>query len=153
MKKTLLAVTAGLGLGLIGGSATLGSTELTKPGTIRLTTRGLAEQFVDRAGPGRGAGDMIVIRELLYNKAITRKAIGHAELVCTYTGEFSRQCNGTFSLPRGKIVVAGALVYRQFYVLAVVGGTGLYDNVRGSLTVTLLERRPRRDLVFFRLIV
>lgn len=153
MKGTLLVVTAGLGLGLIGGSASLGSPELTKPGPIRLTTLGLTEQFVNRSGPGRGAGDLIVIRELLYNKGITRQAIGHAELVCTYTGQFSRQCNGTFSLPRGRIVVAGTLVYRQFYVLAVVGGTGLYDNVRGSLTVTLLKRRPRKDLVFFRLII
>ncbi|MEK6276324.1 MAG: hypothetical protein AABM30_13480 [Actinomycetota bacterium] len=153
MKRTLLAITAGLGLGLIGGSTSLGSPELTKPGPIRLTTRGLTQQFVNSGDPSRGAGDLLVIRELLYNKGITRNAIGHAELVCTYTGRLSRQCNGTFSLPKGKISVAGTLIYRQFYVLAVVGGTGFYDNVRGSLTVTLLKRKPRKDLVYFRLLI
>jgi hypothetical protein len=152
MKKTLLAISVGLGLGLVGGSTSLGSPELTSPGPIRLTTRGLTQQSVDHGAPGRGAGDVLVIRELLYNKGITRKAIGHAELVCTYTGRLSRQCSGTFSLPKGRIVVAGPLVFRQFYVLAVVGGTGYYDNVRGSLTVTLLKRKPHRDFVYFRLL-
>lgn len=153
MKRTLLAISIGLGFGLIGGSTSLGSPELTKPGPIRLTTRGLTQQFVDRGAPGRGPGDLLVLRELLYNKGITRKAIGHAELVCTYTGRYSRQCSGTFALPKGTIVVAGTLVYRQFYVLAVVGGTGYYDNVRGSLTVTLLKRKPHRDFVYFRLLI
>jgi len=152
MKKPLLALIAIAMLALLGGSATRGSADLTKPGIIRLTTRGLADQFVNRGGSGRDAGDLIVIRELLFNKGIRRQAIGHSELVCTFTTPYSRQCSGTFSLPRGKIVVSGSLVYRQFYVLAVVGGTGLYDNVRGSLTVTMISNKPRRDLVYFRLI-
>ena len=92
-------------------------------------------------------------RALLYNKGVTPKAIGHAEIVCTFTGTRSRVCNGTYFLPRGKIVVAGALVFRQFYELAVLGGTGLYNNVQGSLTVTAIGTSPRRDLLTFRLII
>ena len=61
-------------------------------------------------------------------------------------------CRGTYFLPRGKLVVGGSLQYRQFYDLAVVGGTGLYDNARGALTVTRTGRRPVRDLVIFRLV-
>jgi hypothetical protein len=38
--------------------------------------------------------------------------------------------------------------------MAVVGGTGLYDNARGSLTATSLKRRPSvRELLVFRLLV
>ena len=88
---------------------------------------------------------------LLYNKGLTPRAIGHGEIVCTFTGRRSRVCNGTYFLPRGKIVVAGALVYRQFYEFAVLGGTRLYNNVQGSLTVT--RTRPRRDILTFRLVV
>jgi hypothetical protein len=39
------------------------------------------------------------------------------------------------------------------YVVAVVGGTDLYNNVRGTLTVTSVRRSPSRDLVVFRLTV
>jgi hypothetical protein len=36
----------------------------------------------------------------------------------------------------------------------VVGGTGLYNNVRGALTVTSLHRKkPSRNLLVFRLVV
>jgi hypothetical protein len=34
----------------------------------------------------------------------------------------------------------------------VLGGTGLYDNARGTLTVTRLRKNPRRDLFLFRLV-
>jgi hypothetical protein len=50
-------------------------------------------------------------------------------------------------------VVAGSLRYRGFFKLAVVGGTDLYDNVRGSLTVTTIGSGPRRELIIFRLVV
>jgi hypothetical protein len=39
------------------------------------------------------------------------------------------------------------------YELAVVGGTGLYNNVRGTLTVTSLKQKPSRELLVFRLVV
>jgi hypothetical protein len=47
--------------------------------------------------------------------------------------------------------VAGSLRFRLFYELAVVGGTGLYNNARGTLIVTRTATRPNRDLVLFRL--
>ena len=129
------------------------SQALDRPGTIRITTRQVAHRVVDQGSPGRGPGDIELIRSLLYNKGLTPKAIGHAEIVCTFTGRRTRVCNGTYFLPKGKIVVAGALVFRQFYELAVLGGTGLYNNVQGSLTVTTVSPRPRRDILTFRLVV
>ena len=36
--------------------------------------------------------------------------------------------------------------------VAVVGGTDIYDNVRGSMTGTQLGRGPRREYLVFRLI-
>jgi hypothetical protein len=128
------------------------STELRGPGTIRITDRELALDLVDLGNRGRSPGDVEITRWSLFNTRITSKAIGHAELVCTFTGGNSRSCNGTYVLPRGKLVVSGQLLFRQFFQLAVVGGTGLYDNVRGTLTVTALGGKNRRDLVLFRLV-
>jgi hypothetical protein len=128
------------------------SPELKGPGTIRITDRRVSLSTVDLAPRGRSAGDVEITRWGLYNTRITPKPIGHAELVCTYTGGTSRSCNGTFSLPRGKLVVSGQMLYIQFFQLAVVGGTGIYDNVRGTLTVTAFGGKKRGSLVLFRLI-
>jgi hypothetical protein len=141
------------GLALIAIAVAPASQALDRPGTIRITTREVAHRVMDQGRPGRGPGDLEISRTLLYNKGLTPRAIGHGEIVCTFTGRRSRVCNGTYFLPRGKIVVAGALVYRQFYEFAVLGGTGLYNNVQGSLTVTTTTPRPRRDILTFRLVV
>jgi hypothetical protein len=153
MKKAFFAVSVVLGVALLAGALTSHSPALTGPGTIRLTSRAVKQQFVDRGPVGRGAGDLLVKRLLLYNKGIRARAIGHGDVVCTYTTRYSRHCSATYTLPKGKIVVAGAYTYGQFHELAVIGGTGLYDNVRGTLTVTLLRRNPERDIMIFRLVV
>jgi hypothetical protein len=126
---------------------------LRGPGIIRITDREISFTRIDVGRPGLSPGDIEITRRLLFNKRIRPQAIGRSEIVCTVVGGNSRQCDGTYALPAGKIVVAGQMRYRQFFQLAVTGGTGLYNNVRGTLTVTSLGRRPRRDLVFFRLVV
>jgi hypothetical protein len=153
MKRTLQFGVALAGLALFVIAVAPASQALDRPGTIRITTREVAHRIMDQGRPGRGPGDVEIIRSLLYNKGVTPRAIGHGEVVCTFTGRRSRVCNGTYFLPRGKIVVAGALVFRQFYEFAVLGGTGLYNNVQGSLTVTTTTPKPRRDILTFRLVV
>ena len=151
MKRTLQFGVTLAGLALFVMAVAPAAQALERNGTIRITTREVAHRVMDQGRRGRGPGDLEISRTLLYNKGLTPRAIGHGEIVCTFTGRRSRVCNGTYFLPRGKIVVAGALVYRQFYELAVLGGTGLYNNVQGSLTVT--TTRPRRDILTFRLVV
>ena len=84
---------------------------------------------------------------------MTSRSIGRCELLCTYVDRRrSRGCHGTYYLPKGKIIVGGSLLYRQFYELAILGGTGLYDNARGSLVVTRTGVHPVRDSMVFRLV-
>jgi hypothetical protein len=124
----------------------------TGPAQIRLTTKQVRYHRVDNGRSGRSPGDMEIIAHLLYNKGVTPKALGHSEFVCTFTIDISRSCRATFFLPRGTLIVGGSLRFRQIYQLAVLGGTRLYDNARGTLTVTRLRRTPRRDLMLFRLV-
>ena len=129
--------------------AGVASSDLNKPGVIKVTGRELS-----RMKHGVSAGDVEVTRLRLYNTRITSKAIGHAELVCVYVGDHAtRNCTGTFALPKGKIVAGGTIVFADIYDLAVLGGTGLYNNVRGTLTVTSLGGKPRAFLLLFRLVV
>ena len=130
----------------------LDSDAATGPAQIRITTKQVRYVRVDNGRSGRSPGDMEIITHLLYNKRKTPKALGHSEFVCTFTLDISRSCRATFFLPRGTLVVGGSLRFRQIYQLAILGGTRLYDNARGTLTVTRLHKSPRRDLFLFRLV-
>jgi hypothetical protein len=124
----------------------------TGPATIRITDLELSVSRLDMGARGTSPGDTEIVRARLRER-VTENTIGRSELVCTFVDSArSRVCRGTYVLPKGKIVVGGSILYRQFYDLAVLGGTGLYDNARGTLTVTRTHRKPVRDLVVFRLV-
>ena len=151
MKKPLIVFAALAMFALATGSVSFGSGEVS-PGLIRLTSKEIKRSVVDRGSAHRSPGDVVVIRQLLYNKGIRKAPLGHSDMVCTYTGNRSRQCSGTYTLPRGKISVSGSIRYWEFYKLAIVGGTDFYANIRGSETGTLYARDPRREILVFRLI-
>ena len=142
-----LAVTLGI------AAAASGSTSLAGPGTIRITDTLVRHIHVDEGPPGRGAGDVDFYRQLLFNTRITPKPIGHTDVTCVDTGTGSMNCTGTYFLPRGKIMVGGVIGSRLFYELAVYGGTGLYNNVRGTMTATYLGGLPASEFLLFRLVV
>ena len=145
----LAGLAGGLLLGIPAGS---GAETAIGPATIRITDREVSSKRVDIGAHGRSAGDMDIMRHLLFNRRVSTRPIGHVEVVCTFVVGNSRSCRGTYFLPRGKLVVGGSLIYPQFYELAVLGGTGLYDNARGTLTVTRTARNPNRSIVLFRLV-
>ena len=127
---------------------------LDRPGTITITDTTARHTRVDVGHAGRSAGDVDIYSLVLYNKRITARAIGHGEMVCTAVGGKGQSCVASYLLPKGQIVAQGLITSRLIYELAVVGGSGLYDNVRGSLTVTSLHRsNPVRELLVFRLVV
>jgi hypothetical protein len=123
----------------------------TGPATIRIVDRQFSYTRVDIGRRGLTPGDTEIITTRLFNRKITKKPIGSGRFVCTFTNGLNRTCIATISLPKGQLVASGDFRFRQFYDLAVTGGTGLYDNARGTLTVTQTTRRPRREILLFRL--
>jgi len=154
MGRLLLTAVVAVGSGVVAGAAFDGarSDAATGPSTIRVTTREVRYERVDIGRRGRSPGDTEVVNALIYNRRITQRSIGHIELVCTFTFGPSRSCSATIFLPRGKLVLEGPIFVRSFYQLAVVGGTGLYDNARGTMTGTRIRRSPRGELVLVRLV-
>jgi hypothetical protein len=151
MLRRLALLVAASALVVVAAENGLSSQAATGPATIRITTKQVRYERVDVGRPGRTPGDMEIIVQLLYNRRVTSRAIGHADYVCTFTLDTSRSCRGTIFLPRGQVVVGGSFQFRQIYALAVLGGTGLFDNARGMVTVTRLGVNPRRELMLFRL--
>jgi hypothetical protein len=128
-----------------------GAHALDQPGTIKLTSRLVNHIRVNGPMKTTHAGDLDFYRDSLYNKGIAPTPLGHSDFTCVNTGTGSQSCSGTYFLPKGKIMVAGVIASRLFYELAVIGGTGLYDNVRGTVTVTFLGGSPATEFLLFRL--
>ena len=143
--------------GGIAASGVIAGSDLEKPGVVRVTAREVSRSSSDIGELGNSTGDIVVRAKLLYNTRITQRAIGHEELICTYLGHGavlgggSRNCVSTVFLPQGKIVSQGAVHNLLIYEIPVIGGTGIYNNVGGTLTVTFLGGRPTRQFLLFRL--
>ena len=154
MKTKIVYVFTGVLVGILVVSPWEGSSSAaTGPATIRITDVQDTVVRVDVGAKGKSPGDMEIIRQRLYNQRVTERSIGRSELVCTFMDRRrARVCRGTYFLPKGRIVVGGSLLYRQFYELAVLGGTGLFDNARGTVVVTRTGIRPVRDRIVFRLV-
>jgi hypothetical protein len=148
--RRLAIPTAAAAVLALAGTA-LSAHALNTPGTIKVTDR--LVRHIHVRGPDRTthAGDLDFYRQQLFNKGITPEPIGHSDLTCVNTGTGSANCTGTYFLPKGKIMVGGVIASRLFFELAVMGGTGLYDNVRGTLTVTYMGGIPAREFLLFRL--
>jgi hypothetical protein len=122
------------------------SSEATPPAVVRLTDRQTSEtSFGDAVGGGA------IVRVRLFGSRSSSKTIGHGVVTCTNVGLGERSCQGIYVLPRGLILTGGVLKTRLLYTQAIVGGTGLYDNARGTLTVTAKSLSPRREILLFRL--
>jgi len=155
MRAKMMSLSVGVIVGVVVAVAAGDSSSRaeTGPATIRVTDRELRVVRVDIGARGTSPGDVEVVQYQLFNRRVTTQPIGRAELLCTFVDSGrSRVCRGTYFLPRGKLVVGGSMRFRQFYDMAVIGGTGLYDNARGTLTVTRTNTRPVRNLVLFRLV-
>jgi hypothetical protein len=149
MSKARLAVAAAAFA--VAAIPALPAQALDQPGTIKVTSRLVKHIHVDGSVKTTNAGNLDFYREQLFNKGITPSPIGHSDSTCVNTGTGSQSCTATYFLPKGKIMVSGVIASRLFYELAVIGGTGLYDNARGTVTVTFLGGKPAKEFLVFRL--
>jgi len=141
-----------LALGLV-PVATLSAsagTASTGPAQIRITDL-QSNYHVVRPASGGVPGSVEIIRQRLYNPTISEAPIGRSTMTCTFADTRERMCSATYVLPKGEIVVMGAIQSRLLYEIPIVGGTRLFDNARGSLIVTSTHLRPRREVLVFRL--
>jgi hypothetical protein len=135
----------------VAATCTMGAQALDQPGTIKVTDRLVKHIHVHGPDKSTHAGDLDFYRQQLYNKGITPTPIGHSDITCINTGTGSQNCTGTYFLPKGKIMVGGVIASRLFYELAIIGGTGIYSNVNGSVVATFLGGAPAREFLLFRL--
>jgi hypothetical protein len=97
-------------------------------------------------------GGVAVYTSRLSNRG---EPLGSAILTCTFLGSRgvlgggTSWCQGSYSLPQGTILAAGVLRTRSFYQFVVLGGTGVYTNVIGTLVASTVG--AHRDQLIFSL--
>jgi hypothetical protein len=123
----------------------------TGSGELRLTSVQTKLVTVDVKPDRSNVGDTEIATATVYD-VVTAAAIGQGELLCTILNQAARSCEATYSLPEGRIMTAGVIDNLRRYEVAIVGGTELYDKVRGFLSVTTTTIRPPRQLLSFHLL-
>ena len=144
---TLVVVAGGLVAVCSGAVAATRSVDSTGPAVVRLTDKQLRITHIG----GDATGSSVIARMTLYGSKSATRTIGHAVIRCVDVGSGEQTCDGSYILPKGTLETTGILRTRLFYTQAVVGGTGLFDNARGTLTVTAKNLSPRREILLFRL--
>lgn len=134
----LVTLAVALTLGAVISTAAVGPGP-SLPGIVQVTTevRGTATE-----GERRSVFKSVRDR--------TGKVIGWGVTVCWRVPvQPSEQCVGTFALPKGKLMVSGTRRNQDYWVMAVVGGTGVYAGATGTLVARTYDTRPRRETLIF----
>ncbi len=124
------------------------ATSAAGPATIALISVTTSSTATDRAPKGPSRGDRYVTASRLVNARpqFGKKkgtVVGSDRGTITLTGARSARVNAVATLPGGTIRVRGPLQEQTnaTFVVPVVGGTGSFAGVRGTLTINGTEKR------------
>lgn len=85
-----------------------------------------------------------VMKQEIFNKRITKRAIGTVTSYCIHVSDENGFCNWVYRFPRGSITTMGIVNSSVFHRVAIVGGTGFYSNLGGQVTSVALNERINR---------
>lgn len=115
--------------------------------TLTFTEKSTAGTFVDvDQSNGQSVGDMFVFQSDLIDPSTHAKVgtvEGHCVLI-TASGDLS-DCDASGILAGGQIRVSGPSSDADTNVLAVTGGTGIYRNVSGQITIETIDDNTSKD--------
>ncbi len=115
----------------------------SKTQTIRLLAVQTSSHVVDNPplqlpNEPPSAGDIVTFTDSDFSHG---KRVGHDDLALVSTGRGRLAGTGTLFLRKGHIVVSDTFdVSKKRQRQAITGGTGIYRNARGDVTVTQLSR-------------
>lgn len=147
MNKKLLSLIAVPLLGLAATSAH--ADKHGNGGDFTLTGKTLAVEQVDLGKPGQSLGDQQIITMDVFAGP---KRLGESHVVCTLvrvdpaTHASIAQCENVTHLPSGDITTTGVVTSAQEeqvpFTQAITGGTGVFKQAHGQLTVSEAGPQP-----------
>lgn len=135
---TAVAVTTGAVAAagaVLAGPATAGGSQ-----TLDLTAHHISDSSIDVGAKGFSAGDYDVHKDRLVRSGTTIGwEVGNC-LTIRVAKTADELCEMVLHLPHGQIVASGAVHAGpqgpKSFVLGITGGTGRYDDARGTLSLT-----------------
>jgi hypothetical protein len=140
-----IAVVAGAVIcvvGLVSAGLAVASRQggIAKQQAVSVAVQLVHEDAVDIGPTGDSPGDTFLAQSELRNFALTKK-LGDYDSSCVLENLETRlnHCTATAFLPHGSVELSGRFNFTETlsgFRLAVIGGTGRYDNVVGEATIT-----------------
>ena len=145
--------TLGLVLAFTVGAFVLGgaiaTSGVTAPVTITVFEHSDHDKVIDVGKKGDSTGDILTFHNDVYDGTDTSKAgTNQGQCVRESPKAGTWECWWTTSLDDGQITVEGPFSDTIDTVFAVTGGTGLYENVRGSMGVKAIDGGAEYEQTF-----
>ena len=132
-------------MGLLAGASVAAGNGITEPAVIALSSTGSTEagssNYILRDTEGRRSGEISVFREPLLDA--DANPVGNVRVECVSARRVAWYCTTIATLHAGPFTQKGTIVFTGLFrgfngeELAVTGGTGAYQNVRGYATLTV----------------
>lgn len=135
---------AAAALALAAASAAFGSASgSSKARTIKATALGTGITFVDADRNGKPSlGDYEIGTQVLVNSAAKRLGYGSVFCVQVNPAGTEYQCQSQFHFAGGAVMSAGPFsATSPTYASAIIGGTGTYAGVTGTVAGTWLDKK------------
>jgi hypothetical protein len=148
MKK--FAVLGALVAAIVAG-ATLASAAgdqiVTAPMKVKVIEHATTDVVIDTGRRGDTSGDLLTWHNAVFNADDTKKA-GHDQGDCIRIdpAQGTWECRWVTWVPGGSITVEGPFYDTRDNVIAITGGTGMFQNARG--TMNLVARQGGTEYAF-----
>ena len=142
LRISVLAAVTATAAGLVFGVSAGAAGDQARVISLLSVQQGGSLIDVDRSGgDGPTLGDQYIFTDGLYQWNGTKrgKRVGTTHGIATITSPTTAFFTGTMSLPGGQIQGAGYFDFTAHVeTIIVLGGTGLYNNAGGEVTITKL---------------
>ncbi len=151
MRRKLRIVVSVLALGTMafGFGLASASSDITGPMAVTVVEHSTTDKVVDVGKKGDSAGDILTFHNDVYDATDANK-VGTNQGQCVRESPKAGtwECWWTTSLADGQITVEGPFSDTSDTVFAVTGGTGVYENVRGSMQVRSMNGGAKYQQTF-----
>jgi allene oxide cyclase len=115
---------------------------------IRLIEHADTDATTDTGAPGDSAGDVLTFANPIFDSANAKRVATDQGYCIRVVVGSAYECTWTTFLKGGQVVVQGPFYDAKDSTLAVTGGTGRYQRVRGSMRLHARAGGTSYDFVF-----
>jgi allene oxide cyclase len=122
--------------------------DIAGPTTVHVIEHANTDTFIDIKGNGDSAGDLLTFHNPVFDATdSTRVGRDQGDCIRIVPGR-SFECRWVTHLAGGSITVEGPFFDTHDSVVAVTGGTGIYRNARGTMTLRSRAGGTEFDFIF-----